>query len=330
MVTSQQSFRATSAPAISSRIVRRSRSNLVHRESFSDQIAIVPYATSTTAGAVLVNIIESLANLGQRISAMAGLYARWRVRRLKFRYVSSVPTSHAGSLTMAHFSDANYTISAALGALAGPLGTGPSAQAIASAMNEAEDSVSFPVWEPCVELTVKCKKDLLYTTISQSTGVQVNLTANGALLVMINALTTETASGIYGTVYVDGDIDFSDPLYSPGTLVSSLPQGYTTTFGAATSGAQFAATFGSTSASIGDIQAPFVVYVPSKSFVWGGIQFLQGIPIYFAADGAGSTVTYGAFGSPAAYASGAQLKATASSSAPSSDTAASLFFPAQF
>lgn len=327
MVTSLQSFRATSAPSIGSRIVRRSRSNLVHRESFSDQVAIVPYATSTVPGSVLVNITESLANLGQRISAMAGLYARWRVRRLKFRYVSSVPTSHAGSLTMAHFTDANYNISAALGVLGGPLGT--TGQPLAAAMNEAEDSVSFPVWEPCVELPVRCKKDLLYTSVSQSTGVQVNLTANGALLVMLNAGSTETASGIYGTVYVDGDIDFSDPLYSPGTLVSGLAQGYTATLNATTAGAQLAATF-TNPAGPGDIQAPFVVYVPSKSFSWGGTQFLQGIPIYFSADGAGSTVTYGAFGSPAAFAAGVELKAASTASAPSPDTAAALFFPPSF
>jgi hypothetical protein len=304
-----------SMPVTVASVVTRERGRN-HIESFTDYFAACTTSTAVTAvGDTLVNTPELLCNFGARVAALATLYQKWRLRRCQFRYVSEVPTSTAGSLTMAHVSDMNYSLPAAAG-----LNTTGVPGTVRSLMNEISGARTFPVWSPEIRMSIPCKKEWLYTSGLNASGILANLVANGLLLVCSNSALT--ASTTYGRIYVDAEVELSEPDYNLAAGVASYAAFSLTPVD--TSGTTImAAALKSNNAAL--ISAPFAVWVPSVSSTIGDQVFQPNLPVFLAYNG----TNYNFFSSPEDYATSTPT-VSAASTGTTPRTGQTFYFPANF
>lgn len=289
-----------------------------HVESFTDYFIDVTASAAPTAGDMLVNVPQILRNFGVRVAALATLYQKWRFRRCAFRYVSEVPTSSAGSLTMAHVCDMNYSIPAAFGSATNGIPGG-----IRSLMNEISGAKTFPVWTPEIRMSVPCKKEWLYTSGLNASGIVANLVANGTLLVAANSVLA-TANQTYGRIYVDAEIEFSEPDYNLAAGVASFAS-YVVTPTNTSGTTPMVLTLKSASATL--ITAPFAIWIPAADTTIGDAVLLQNSPQFLAYNVTSSG--YNIYSSPQDYNAGGPL-VSAASTGTTPITGATLYFPANF
>jgi len=324
-ITSILSYKGISAP-VSASVISTRKATGTHLEHFSDLFAAATVPSSSAAGDILVNRLETLANFGQRVSVLASLYQRWRLKALRYRWVSEVPTTTAGSLTMAHIDDASYTIPGAILATTPPGTTYTSliTTAIRSLMCEAEGAKTFPVWTPEVHMTVKPKKDWLYCNSLNVGSVTANLNANGVFLMIANS--GLSGASTVGRVFVDAVIEFDKPDFNLAATIiptaNSVVEQITTTAAALN--------FDLKTAQGALTQAPFVIWIPSAD-----IQ-ISTSPVYYANQSVPqfmaynpSVSHYNLFNSPVDFQTGTPALGTSAGGA-NIDTAAVFYYPASF
>lgn len=289
-ITSRTSSSRVQEPAAAGMIIRRPRSNRTHVETFSDYFSGVDFGSSTTQGSILVNIDESLASFGNRIATLAQLFQRFRFRKLRIRFITGKTTNSAGSLIMSHFDDSTY-------ALSGVLQLGNSnAHAVVSALSEAADSVQFPVWAPSVDLQVRCKRDWLYTDRLQAAGgIQQNMASNGRFIVaIVSGVDSSLANTGIGTLYVDGEIEFSCPVFNPLAAVTNTIYTIASQSVGANSAIELVISTPSTSA----LDSQYGLWTPTADAILGDVTLHQGYILYLSRDNTAEPPAYRAFLSP--------------------------------
>lgn len=158
-----------------------------------------------------------------RISSLAPLWERYKVKNINFRYVPSVPATYTGQVMMVCDHDASDNLSALTGT-----------ESLARVMGAHYGSVEGQIWQP---LTANLRDQDLqqnyYTDVIDSTddAPDIRLCAQGridvALIAQITNGTGTVIAGTFGDLYVDYEIDFFYPQIDEGEVSGGAMMGLT-------------------------------------------------------------------------------------------------------
>lgn len=153
-------------------------------------------------GARLVLCDLTPKSLGGRVLALSRQFQRFKFKKFRIIYVPSVSTATSGSFMLYYTNDMALTLS--------PVGTRELSHATATGTG-----VQFPVWE-AASLDIH-PKDLLKNFSSASTDASIS--AQGIFsLITASAIDFSSnpngASGSYGSIYVDYEVEFWEPTLS--------------------------------------------------------------------------------------------------------------------
>lgn len=207
-VGGRPTVKAVAAHLGSGSVVRSSGSEKSVREVGTEWLTDVSITSSTVSDSVVFNWWVSPTNVSARIAAIARQWERWMPHKLAFRFVSMVPATQAGSLTMWHDPDVDDET--------------PSAPVVATAF--ASDSfVSGNVWES-FNLPVKRLDDktLLYTRDRGAGEADDRLEYAGQLYAAYTGPTV-AATTILGRILFEYDIEFSKRCWEDSPSISSGP-----------------------------------------------------------------------------------------------------------
>jgi hypothetical protein len=156
-----------------------------------------------------------------RITSLAPLWERYKVKSINYRYVPSVPATYTGQLMMVCDHDASDNLSALSGT-----------ESLARVMGAHYGSVEGQIWQPLVaSLRDQDLQQNYYTDVIDPTddAPDIRLCAQGRIDIALIAQITNGAStvvgGTFGDLYVDYEIDFFYPQIDEGEVTGGAMMG---------------------------------------------------------------------------------------------------------